>query len=311
MDAPQPNNRANRLRVAFMGTRGGFSLPPLAALLAADVELVAVIVPGQTDAPPLQPCRPTPLRSELPLLTPYLTPTIVELAWQHGIAVYAATRRAGAALANWLRAQRVEVVCVACWPWRIPAILLKATPHGWLNLHPSRLPRHRGPAPLFWTLHAGEREAGVTIHRMDAGLDHGPIAAQAALPLPDGISGPELEQRCAQLGGRLLVETLDRLRRGVLRYAPQASGGSYEAWPQAEDFTIAPDWSARRAFNFMRGTREWQVPYRLITAAGTTLLLADALGYNDYARLRRPIEREADIVRVQLSPGVLTARTAE
>lgn len=311
MQASQPNKRARHLRVAFMGTRGGFSLPPLMALLAAEVELAAVIVPGTSDAPPLRPCPPAPLRSELPLLTPYLRPTIVELAWQHGLAVYEVAPQAGETLAHWLRARQVEVVCVACWPWRIPATLLHATPHGWLNLHPSRLPHHRGPAPLFWTLHAGERSAGVTIHRMDAGLDSGPIAAQATLPLPDGISGPELEQRCAELGGRLLVATLERLRRGTLRYTPQASGGSYEAWPHAADFTIGPDWSARRAFNFMRGTREWQMPYRLVTPAGTTLLLAEALDYDPRTRRAPPIERVADIVRVQLHPGVLTARIAE
>ncbi len=300
-----------RLRVAFMGTRGGFSLPVLEALIAAGIDLRGVIVAnGERESSPRQ-LMPPPSPSTLPLLTPYVTQTIVERAWQHGIPVYESARATHESLGGLLQTLAAEVVCVACWPWRIPESLLRVPQHGFLNVHPALLPRHRGPAPLFWTLHAGESRAGVTIHRMDAGLDTGPIALQDSFAIRDGISGPELERQCAALGGQLLVATLARLARGDLAFESQPTGGSYERWPREEDFTIAADWTARRAFNFIRGTRAWQMPYHVHTAAGEIILIRDAIGYDADRRLARPVERADGITRIQLRRGVLIARETD
>lgn len=299
------------LRVVFMGTRGGFSLPPLESLIAAGIDVRGVIVPGgEAESSPRR-LAPAPSPSPLPLLTPYVTRSIVELAWQHGIPVYESARGAHESLSGLLQALEAAVVCVACWPWRVPESLLRAPRHGFLNVHPSLLPQHRGPAPLFWTFRAGESRAGATIHRMDAGFDTGPIALRDSFTIPDGISGPELERRCAELGGRLLVETIERLARDDLAFESQPAGGSYERWPREEDFAIASDWTARRAFNFVRGTRGWQMPYHIRTAAGEVILIHDAIGYDADQRLTQPIQRADGITRIQLRQGVLIARETD
>jgi methionyl-tRNA formyltransferase len=110
----------------------------------------------------------------------------------------------------------LDLVCVACWPWRIPPALLALPRLGWLNSHPALLPALRGPAPLAEALQRGMRETGVTIHWMDAGFDTGDITLQAPLPLAEGMRLDEAEEQAAVLGAQLMAEALMRLRRDDL-----------------------------------------------------------------------------------------------
>jgi methionyl-tRNA formyltransferase len=199
-----------------------------------------------------------------------------------------------------------DVACVACFPYRIPTALLNVPPAGFLNLHPSLLPAYRGPAPLFWTFRNGEQQTGVTVHFMDEGLDTGDIVLQAPLTLPDGISGHAAETRCAALAGQLLVEAVQALADGRLPRRPQPAGGHYDPWPSLAAFTLSPAWSARRAFNFMRGTAEWRQPYA-IYLDGERFALQAAVSYNAGEELGQPYVRSGRSLRIQFSAGVVDA----
>jgi methionyl-tRNA formyltransferase len=175
-----------------------------------------------------------------------------------------------------------------------------------LNVHPSPLPHYRGPYPLFWMLRAGERQFGVTIHFMDEQLDTGDIAAQAEVDLLDGISGEEADSTLSQYGAELLLEVLHRLGNHQLYRRAQPPGGSYFGAPQVSDFEIDATWSAQRAFNFMRGTGEWQRPYP-IEIAGRRFALRQALFYSSHEVLDQPYWLLGDQIDIQFSPGVLRA----
>ena len=99
-------------------------------------------------------------------------------------------------------------------PWKIPPVALAVPRLGWLNGHPSLLPRHRGPLPVAWAIREGDEEIGITFHRMDADLDTGPILAQRRYPLgelqPPDTFYPEL----GQVVGEALAEALERLAAG-------------------------------------------------------------------------------------------------
>jgi methionyl-tRNA formyltransferase len=302
-----PDNRPPR--VLYAGTLGEFSRAPLAALLAAGIEVCGVVVPAAPRHPPIARLAPERSRSLLPIANPYLTPNIVHMAWERDIAAFAIGRGGEAATVATLAELRPAVACVACFPWRIPAALLQLPPLGWLNVHPSLLPAYRGPAPLFWAFRGGETAIGVTIHFMDQQLDAGDIAAQAPLVLPDGISGVEADRSCAALGGRLLVETLQGLQRGTLARRKQPEGGAYYGWPSPDDWTISTAWSARRAFNFMRGTDDWGQRY-LVEAGGARLALTAALSYAAEETLGRSFVRAGGEVAIQFTPGVLRAVSA-
>lgn len=303
--------------VLFLGMRGQFSLAPLLALLAAGIAVRAVVMPAERggpwppDAPPLRQhlLRPVP-RSTLPLLTPYQQQSIASLAGERGIPVLEVARQRDpavpAALAA-LAAYEPDILCVACWPHRLPPALLAVPRLGALNLHPSLLPAHRGPAPLFWTFRHGEHQTGATIHLMDETLDGGDILAQAALDVADGITGAELERQCAELGGRLMVDCARALAAGAAH--PRAQTGnaaSYEPWPSPEDFIVTPEHPARWAFNFLRGAAYWGGSLT-IAVAGQRFIVRGALDYTAEGTLDAPYRQSGSELWLPCAPGILHA----
>jgi methionyl-tRNA formyltransferase len=299
------------IRVLFFGMRGVFSLAPLVALLDAGVDVRAVLLPGYVDQgedgdPPVRRLRPRPTAgSTLPLLTAYHEPSIASLAWEREIPVLQMLRERDPRTIAALAAFAPELACVACWPRRMPPVLLALPPAGFLNLHPSLLPAHRGPAPLFWTLRLGDAQAGVTVHLMDETLDGGSILAQEAMDLPDGITGTALEERSAKLGGRLLVATLTALGAGAGHPIPQADEAkSYEPMPAPGDFVVTPDRPARWAFNFLRAAGHWGGPLT-IAVSGQTFAVRAALGFTSDGELGEAYHRQGSDLWLQCTPGVL------
>ncbi|HMT21578.1 MAG TPA: formyltransferase family protein [Promineifilum sp.] len=197
---------------------------------------------------------------------------------------------------------------VACYSRRIPTAALALPRHGILNLHPSLLPAYRGPTPVFWQLRDGA-PTGVTVHYLGEELDAGDIAAQAECPLPDGINEGEGEGILMTAGLELLRGVLDDLARGIIRRRPQPPGGSYFGFPRESDFILPTTWSARRAFNFMRGTtgRGQLYPVEL---SGRVERLALADHYEPDLELDRPSVRHGRHILIRFSPGILYARTA-
>ena len=128
------------------------------------------------------------------------------------------------------------VICMG-FPWKIPPEALAVPRLGWLNGHPSLLPRHRGPLPVAWAIREGDEEIGITFHRMDAELDTGPILAQRRYPLgelqPPDTFYPEL----GVVVGEALGEALERLAAGD-EGTPQVEGGSYETFFAEDDLWL-------------------------------------------------------------------------
>jgi methionyl-tRNA formyltransferase len=125
------------------------------------------------------------------------------------------------------------VVCMG-FPWKIPPDALAVPRLGWINGHPSLLPRHRGPLPVAWAIREGDEEIGFTIHRMDAELDTGPILAQRRFPLDEYEPPDEFYARFGPVGMEALAEALERLEAGD-EGTPQEDGGSYETFFAEDD----------------------------------------------------------------------------
>jgi methionyl-tRNA formyltransferase len=117
-------------------------------------------------------------------------------------------------IARLLAAHEPDVALCAGFPWKIPPDALAVPRLGIVNVHPSLLPQYRGPIPVGWAIRNGDTEVGLTIHKMDAELDTGPILAQARIPLDDEHSFPELEPKFVQAIAELLPLALERLERG-------------------------------------------------------------------------------------------------
>jgi len=114
--------------------------------------------------------------------------------------------------------------------------LLAVAPRGCINIHGALLPRYRGMLPSFWTLFNGEREGGVTVHYMSAGIDDGSIIAQRRFPIHDDDTVETLIGRSKALGAELLSEVLARIKGGEVTTAPNnAAEGTYYSFPTRND----------------------------------------------------------------------------
>lgn len=199
-----------RARTVFFGS-GGFAVPVLDALLEApEVELVAAVS---------GPDRPAG-RHGAPTATP-----VARHARSVGVRVLTPARvRAPDSVAE-LAALRPDLGVLADYGQIVPQAILDLPAHGILNLHPSLLPRHRGAAPIPAAILAGDRATGVTLMRMDAGLDSGPIVAVEPVPLDGSEEAPDLELRLAGVAAGLLARSIDGWLDGTLRARPQPDEG--------------------------------------------------------------------------------------
>ena len=125
------------------------------------------------------------------------------------------------------------VVCMG-FPWKIPPAALAVPRLGWLNGHPSLLPRHRGPLPVAWAIREGDEEIGITFHLMDAELDTGPILAQRRYPVGELQPPDTFYPEFGPTVGEALAEALERLAAGD-EGTPQPEGGGYESFFSEED----------------------------------------------------------------------------
>ena len=212
------------LRLAFMGT-AHFAVPSLAALVAAGHEIAAVYS---------QPARPRGRGHQL------LPSPVAALALEHRLALRTPERFDEAAIGEFA-ALELDGAAVAAYGLILPPGLLAAPRLGCINVHASLLPRWRGAAPIERAILAGDTETGVTIMKMAAGLDTGPILLVKTVPIGPRATAVEMHDQLSRLGGALLVEALDQLSRGrIVPRAQPETGVTYAKKLRREEGAI--DW---------------------------------------------------------------------
>ncbi|MBI5652869.1 MAG: hypothetical protein HZC40_20835 [Chloroflexi bacterium] len=305
----------SKLGVVLFGMEGLFSRAPLAALLADErVRVNAIIVPRPTHAPIEADARfiapPARLVTEIPMIQNAREPNIIQMAWDAGIPVLEIATLSHPHTRAMIANLQPDVICVACFPKILPRTIFQIAMRAALNLHPALLPEYRGASPLFWIFHDGLEHAGITLHLLDPRADHGDIVSQTRVALPHGITYSDAERICAERGARLLLNALDAIRADTFTHTPQIEGDFPRApAPRDDDFIITREWSARRAFNFIRGIAEWN---RAITfkIADEQFVVRDAIAYDESEILDAPIKQIGAHWKIQCAPGTLTISTS-
>jgi methionyl-tRNA formyltransferase len=175
---------------------------------------------------------------------------------QDGLTVYQPESLRDASVEERLRETHADALIVAAYGALLPATLLGIGRFGALNIHASLLPRWRGAAPIQRALLAGDRQTGVSIMRMDAGLDTGPVLAQLAVDIDPADDAGTLHDKLALVGGALMVDTLKELEAGRARAVAQPDAGATYARKITKADTLV-DWS-RSAVELERAVRAFR-----------------------------------------------------
>ncbi|WP_328584596.1 methionyl-tRNA formyltransferase [Streptomyces sp. NBC_00370] len=147
--------------------------------------------------------------------------SVAELAEKHGVPVLLRNRPDDRELLDRLAEAAPDIIVANNWRTWLPPEIFDLPPHGTLNVHDSLLPSYAGFSPLIWALINGEREVGVTAHRMDAELDAGDIVLQRAVPVGPADTATDLFHRTVDLIEPIVTEALDRIESGTAEWTQQ------------------------------------------------------------------------------------------
>ena len=226
------------LRLIFMGTPD-FAVPTLIELFGAGHEIAAVYTRAPKPAGRGMDLQETPVARQ---------------AKQFGLHVLTPkTLRTPDAQAEFA-AHGADAAVVVAYGLILPKPILDAVPLGCFNLHASLLPRWRGAAPINRAVMAGDAESGVTVMKMDEGLDTGGMAMMERVAIGPDMTAGDLHDRLSAIGGDLMLRALGALERGSLQIAPQPGLGVTYA-DKIDKSETRIDWSrpAREVHNHIRG----------------------------------------------------------
>lgn len=262
-----------RARTVFLGS-GDFAVAPAQALFAHPaVNLLAAVTAPPRPAGRRRIERPTP---------------VAEWAAGRGVPTLTPSRLRSPDSIAALAHLAPDLLVLADYGQLVPSALLELPPHGALNLHPSLLPRHRGAAPIPAAIRAGDRQTGVTLMLMDAGLDSGPIVAQRTVPLIGNEVAPGLEEQLSGVAAALLTDTLGAWLERRIEPRPQPAEGVTMTRPlRREDGLLDPGRPAVELERQVRAFQPWPGSYidlggeRVIVwrARSVAELAADAPGF--------------------------------
>lgn len=288
-------------RIIFFGTLGVMSHAALRQLLNYNLSIVNVVIPGH------EPFKmPSESMKSIPVEQPQHD-TIELLAIKHDIPLTYIQDINSPDTFNALSDLGADFILIACFPYILPLQLQTLPNIASLNLHPSLLPAYRGPVPLFWQLKEGITQFGMTLHQLSQKIDSGNIILQEQIRLKDGMRGRAIDAALGELGATLFAEAL-RLygKRSIVPKIQDPHLASYHPIPTLKDFELSSQWTARRAFNFMRGTDEWNQTYRIVLD-NREFSLTNPIAYSPAGLLRESYELKDNVITIRFAQGLLQA----
>lgn len=278
------------MRIIFMGTPD-FAVGTLEALVNAGHEVVLAVT---------QPDKPQGRKQIL------IAPPVKQTAEKLGIPVYQPKRvREPEALAL-LRSYEPELIVVAAFGQILPKELLDMPQYGCINVHASLLPKYRGAAPIQWAILNGDAVTGVTIMRMDVGLDTGDMIAKAEVAITPQDTGGSLFDRLAETGAKLCVETIPSIVDGTAVYTPQDEQAATKVGQiSKKDGLIDFTRSAAAIECQIRGLNPWPSAYTSLAGKTLKIWSAQVSDRQTEAQPGTVVLVEKDRFGVQTGEGVL------
>ncbi len=262
------------MRIVFLGTPA-FAVPTLEGMLAAGHEVPLVVT---------QPDRPKGRGQAV------ASSQVKECALRHGLEVFQPERVRRPESVERLAAVKSELMVVVGYGQIIPQSILDLPPRGILNVHASLLPKYRGAAPIQWAIANGEKITGVTIMKIDAGMDTGDMLLRGETGIGEEETAPEVAERLSAMGAKLLLETLARLDE-ISPEKQDAALATYAPILKKEDGRI--DWSrnAGQVHDRIRGLQPWPGGYTSLRGQTLHIWKSRPAGAGDLPPGRLRVER--------------------
>jgi methionyl-tRNA formyltransferase len=284
-----------RMRLVFMGTPQ-FAVPALKTLVRGNHEILAVYT---------QPDRPVGRGQIL------VSPPLKKAAEILKLSIVQSTSLKGEGEEAGLAALKPDIIVVAAYGKILPPPFLEIPRYGCLNIHPSLLPRHRGASPVAATILAGDQFGGVSIMLMDAGLDTGPVLAQAKVPVAAGDTTGRLTDKLSIVAAQLLGEVLISWTRSEVEPRPQnEAAASYSTTITKAEGEIDWQCSALGIWRMVRALQPWPGGYthwlgkRLKIVEATPLLISKSARSGEV--LAQPVAGKTEVAfGVATGSGVL------
>ncbi len=239
------------LRIIFMGTPD-FATLNLKALIDGPDDVVAIVT---------QPDRPKGRGKQL------APPPVKLFAESIGIPVLQPAKIRTEEFLNGLLSYKPDLIVVTAYGRILPPSLLELAPMGCINVHGSLLPLHRGAAPIQWSVIKGDKEVGVTVMRMDEGMDTGDILLKESIQADPEETAGTLFEKLAHLGSDTLLKAIKGLKEGTIAGTPQDHSQATEA-PMLKKTDGLVDWSknARELESLIRGLDPWPSAFSFLNS---------------------------------------------
>ena len=251
------------MKTVFFGTPD-FACYSLKALLDNDYAIEMVVT------------QPDKVQGRKRILTP---PPVKVLATSNNLNVTQPVSAAEPEFIQMIKEIKPEIIIVIAYGQILKKVLLEIPKYGCVNVHGSLLPNYRGPSPIQGAIMNGDKVTGITIMKLDTGMDTGPILYQKEIEIQQGETAGELHDRMASIGAQTLVKGLDLYRKGVIEPIPQDhSKGTYTKLLTSTSGEIIWNKSSEDINNLIRAMNPWPSAYTLLN--GTRIKIVKSEIFN-------------------------------
>ena len=253
------------MKIIYMGTPE-FAVPALKSLYESGFEIPLVI--SQRDKPKGRgnKLQPTPVK---------------DMAVSLGLKIHQPDNVNDDETIEMIRSIEPDFIVVAAYGQILKEEILKIPKFDCLNIHASLLPKYRGAAPINWAIINGDTETGITIMKMEKGLDTGPMILKTETPINRDETSTEIHDRLAVIGGELIIEAIYKIINGRANYTPQDHGeSSYAPMLYKDSGRIDWDKSSESIRNLIRGLFPWPNAYFTYKGEKVKVFKAESISYS-------------------------------
>ncbi len=275
-------------RIVYMGT-SAFAVPTLTRLFETGFEIAGVVTQPDKPSGRGQAVQSSPVKRK---------------AFELQLPIYQPASLKNDDARSLFQALAPDLIVVVAYGKILPPWLLRLPPLGAMNLHGSLLPKYRGAAPIHWAVANGEAETGVCTMQVDEGLDTGPVYRCEKTSIEPDETVPQLSERLAIMGARLVIDTVAGVRQGSLKAIPQDHSLATPA-PMLKKRHGIIDWQepAQRIHNKVRAFNPWPGTVALFRGGVCKILRTRPVTLDDRQSEPGAIVVEKRVLRVTCAPG--------